>query len=130
MKTLFYVNWKTLDVGERSIKVHLGSPTDSKREAVYENNAWVDTKPFNVTDYGGQEIRVLLWKLHSLQKEYDLYRATTNKDKDGKSENSDDSKKSTIQGSEDPKRSTIQSQAPRQAPTLYIQPPKKKKKPG
>lgn len=92
MKKPFYVNWKTLDVGEKFLNVHLGSPKDSKREAVYDNkNAWVDTKPFNVTDYAGQERRVLKWKLHSLQKEYELLRATINKDKEGKSENSDDS---------------------------------------
>ncbi|XP_015167255.1 DNA polymerase-like [Solanum tuberosum] len=143
VKTLFYVNWKTLDVGERPINVHLGSPTKSKREAVYDNNnAWVDTKPFHVIDYAGQEIRVLEWKLHSLQKEYELLTATINKYKDGKSQNSDgksqnsdgksqnsdDSNKYTIQTSSDPMRSSIQNLEPRQAPTLYIHPPKKSKR--
>ncbi|KAG5576440.1 hypothetical protein H5410_056574, partial [Solanum commersonii] len=118
VKTLFYVNWKTLDVSERSIIVHLGSPTNTKREAVYDNNnAWVDTKPFHVIDYAGQEIRVLEWKLYSLQKEYELFRATINKYKDGKSQNSDD-----------PMRSSIQTLEPRQALTLYIHPPKKSKR--
>ncbi|KAG5606576.1 hypothetical protein H5410_028068 [Solanum commersonii] len=84
LKTLFYVNWKMLDVGERSINVHLGSPTNTKRESVYDNNnAWVVTKPFHVIDYARQDIRVLEWKLHSLQKEYEPFKATITKYKDG-----------------------------------------------
>uniref|UniRef100_K4BER8 DNA-directed DNA polymerase n=1 Tax=Solanum lycopersicum TaxID=4081 RepID=K4BER8_SOLLC len=34
VKTLFFVNWKKLDVSERYINFHLGSPTNTKREAV------------------------------------------------------------------------------------------------
>nr|WMB96964.1 hypothetical protein [Solanum melongena]WMB97176.1 hypothetical protein [Solanum aethiopicum] len=121
VEPLFYVNWKTLDVGERHINVNLGTPTNNKRVAVYDNNnAWVDTKPFNVKDCAGQDKRVLEYQNSSLKKEVENGKsiiASINKDKDGKSQNSDD-----------PNKYTIQTQEPRQAPTLYIHPPKKKKK--
>nr|XP_016499917.1 PREDICTED: DNA polymerase-like [Nicotiana tabacum] len=48
----FQINWATLDIMKKTKLVKLSTPTNTKREPVYDNNQdWVDTNPVNVKDY-------------------------------------------------------------------------------
>ncbi|PHT47832.1 hypothetical protein CQW23_12040 [Capsicum baccatum] len=58
MTTLFNVNLKTLDIGQKHIHINLETTTSTKREAVFDKDGvWVDTKTFVVKDYAGQDKR-------------------------------------------------------------------------
>lgn len=139
----FQIDWESLNVMKRDKIVNLGIKVNTKREPVFDNNqTWVDTTPLNVTDYAGQEKRILEYNLKCLQKENamkdreieqlrsllaSISSDSLRKDEQGRSQTSDDPNKP----------------ASRSSPTLFMQPPnnnnknkhtyrgkKKKKKPG
>nr|GLL21555.1 uncharacterized protein LOC109726069 [Ipomoea trifida] len=70
VQTNFQIDWESLNVMKREKIVNLGIKVNTKREPVFDNNqTWVDTTPLNVTDYAGQEKRILEYNLECLQKE-------------------------------------------------------------
>lgn len=64
----FRIDWNQLDIYKQVSQLKLGIQIMNKRNPVYDNNnKWVDTKPLNIIDYGGQEkdIKLLLSQLEN-----------------------------------------------------------------
>ena len=56
----FRVDLHTLDIMRKEMQVSLGIKLGTKRDLVYDkNNIWVDTKPKEVIDFGGQDITII-----------------------------------------------------------------------
>lgn len=71
----FRIIWDRLDIVRKETQASLGISASNKRIPVYDkNNLWVDTEPFDVTDFAGQERKVEEYKLNCLQKENEEYR--------------------------------------------------------
>lgn len=64
----FQIDWVSLNIMKKEKLVKLGTKVDTKRNPVFDNNQiWVDTAPFHVTDYAGQDKRVLKYEVKCLQ---------------------------------------------------------------
>jgi len=146
VQTNFQIDWESLNVMKREKIVNLGIKVNTKREPVFDNNqTWVDTTPLNVTDYAGQEKRILEYNLECLQKENAMKDREIEQLRSLIASISSDSLRKDEQGrsqpSDDPNNPAIQSHS---SPTLFKHPPiknknknkhtyrgkKKKKKPG
>jgi hypothetical protein len=58
----FRIDWNTLNIVQKDYIINHGIQVGNKRDPVYNNkNAWVGTRPKNVTDLGGEEY--LIFKL-------------------------------------------------------------------
>lgn len=67
----FRMDWHTLNIAKKDFQVSLGINAATKRDPVYdENNVWVDTKPKDVIDFGGQESSILKLELKILHEKY------------------------------------------------------------
>lgn len=72
MENNFKIDLETLHIKKKYLQVNLRTKVDTKREPVFDNNdAWVDTKPKNVIDYGGQDSTIHKLELKILQEKFD-----------------------------------------------------------
>lgn len=63
----FKIDWAKLNITKKEIHVNLGIQINNKRSPIYdENEYWVDTMPLVVTDFAGQEIRLLSYQMKHL----------------------------------------------------------------
>ena len=53
--------------------MHLGIRASNKREAVFDNDLWVDTVPLDVSDFAGQDNRLLKYVMKRSKEEYERY---------------------------------------------------------
>lgn len=67
VKSNFRIDWEKLNITKKETLVNLGIRVSNKREPVYDNGLWVDTAPLDVTDFAGQENRVLSYEVKRLQ---------------------------------------------------------------
>lgn len=120
----FKIDWVKLNITKKDTLVNLGIKISNKRNPIFdENDLWVDTVPLDVTDFAGQEKRILEYQKKLLIEE--------NAQKDR--EIADLKSKITKNESQnkyyhDPKiMDNVQSHSVINELPLYNQPPKKKK---
>lgn len=140
----FKIDWQTLNITKKETLVNLGIRVGNKREPVYDNSLWVDTVPLDVTDFAGQENRILKYEVKRLQEQNDqILEHLAKNDRDNaylKSEVASliseiENLKSKLDSLNKPYQDKAKSQShsaqkaddPKQ-PILYKQPPKGKKK--
>lgn len=69
----FRINWPTLNITKKNVNVTLGIKIDTKRDPVYnKKDVWVDTKPKDVIDFGGQESSIIRFELKMIQELLDM----------------------------------------------------------
>jgi len=56
-----------MNIIKKETLVNLGIRVSNKRVPVYDNDRWVDTEPLDVTDFAGQENRILSYEVKRLQ---------------------------------------------------------------
>ena len=70
VKSHFRIDWHTLNIGEMDTHVRLGVNIGSKRVPIYDtNNVWVDTKPKEVLDFGGQDLTITKLEMKIMQEQ-------------------------------------------------------------
>lgn len=132
----FQIDWESPNIMMMDKIVNLGIKVNTKREPVFDNNqTWVDTTPLNVTDYAGQEERILEYNLKCVQKQNAMKDREIERLRSIITSLSSDSLRKDEQGrsqtSDDPNQPAIQSPGlGHSSPTLFMHPPKKKKKTG
>lgn len=73
MEKNFRIDWNKLQIVKKVSLLNLGINVGTKRVPVYDkNNVWVDTKPKEVIDFGGEESSILKMEMKNLQDEKDL----------------------------------------------------------
>ena len=69
----FIIDWHKLNIIKKETLVHLGIRASNKREAVFDNDLWVDTLPLDVSDFAGQDNRLLKYVMRRSKEEYERY---------------------------------------------------------
>lgn len=120
----FKIEWSQLNIMKKETFVNLGIKIGNKRDPIYdENSLWVDTVPLVVTDFAGQEQRILKY-LNKL-----LIDENKRKDRDIADLKSKIAKLDSLNKNYNKKIDNGQSDSViNQLPTLYNQKKKKKKK--
>jgi len=67
VKSNFRIDWEKMNIIKKETLVNLGIRVSNKRVPVYDNDRWVDTEPLDVTDFAGQENRILSYEVKRLQ---------------------------------------------------------------
>lgn len=63
VKSNFRIDWNRLDIKKMEMLVNRGIKIDTKRDPIYDNKKWVNTKPKHVDDLDGIDIDILKYEI-------------------------------------------------------------------